>query len=134
MNSYPWKSRALCMFAPHSDEVEQFCTFVEKVLVPDKIDTVVMIIRYDFMFMSHPECRGDYPLSLSDVKKMVDVCIFLDYAKEHDNGHILGIMETTWVPAKYLMNAFLGLPSEYTDSWYNDGMPEILNCYKFLFR
>ena len=329
MANYPWKSRALCMFALHPDEVDKFSSFVEKVLVPDKIDTVVMIIRYNYMFISHPECRGDYPLSSSDVKKMVGVCkkhninlvpdmnllghqdnqfkddcldgllrahpeldetpdlekveycrsicpnhpdalkivtdlmdevadafscnmfhigmdevfeigscprcrdkdpgeifanwvnklaehlkkrgittmmwgdrllnsyecchgpwdasqngtwtaldkvskdiiitdwhyhnwasfpsvdifaqkgfkiylcpfnnadnakLFLDYAKEHDKGHILGIMETTWTPGSYIMNALLDLPLEDTDSWYKVGMPEILNCYKFLFR
>ena len=74
IRNYPWKSRGLCVFAPEPNEVDRFCSFIENTLVADKIDTLVLIVRYNYMFEKHPECRGDAPLSKEDVKKMVAVC------------------------------------------------------------
>ena len=65
-SDYPWKSKALNIFAPHPDEVDRFCAFIENELVQDGIDTIMMIVRYNYEFTSHPECRGDYPLSKTD--------------------------------------------------------------------
>ena len=73
-SDYPWKSKALNIFAPHPDEVDRFCAFIENELVPDGIDTIMMIVRYNYAFTSHPECRGDYPLSKADCQKMVETC------------------------------------------------------------
>ena len=56
VENYPWKGRGLNMFAPTHEEVDRFCDFVEKHLVPDKIDTILLIVRYNYMFESHPEC------------------------------------------------------------------------------
>ena len=74
LNNYPWKSKALNIFAPHPDQVDRFCEFVKTQLVPDGIDTIMMIVRYNYMFVSHPECRGNFPLSYDDVQKMVNTC------------------------------------------------------------
>lgn len=73
-SNYPWKSRALNIFAPLPGEVDRFCSFVEQQLVPDGIDTIMMIVRYNYAFTSHPECRGDDPLTKEDCRKMADVC------------------------------------------------------------
>ncbi|MBQ8577009.1 MAG: family 20 glycosylhydrolase [Clostridia bacterium] len=74
MTNYPWKSAGICLFSPHHDEVDRFCGFVKNTLAADGIDTIVMIIRYNFNFASHPECIGDYPLTKEDVRKMVAAC------------------------------------------------------------
>ncbi len=74
MTSYPWAGTGVTLFAPHHDEVDRFCNFTKNVLAKDGINTVVMIIRYNYEFASHPECRGDWPLSYADVQKMVDTC------------------------------------------------------------
>ena len=74
LDNYPWKQRGICLFAPMSEEVDAFCRYVEEELAPDHIDTLLLIIRYNYMFESHPECRGEHPLSREDVKRMVDVC------------------------------------------------------------
>lgn len=60
--------------------------------------------------------------------------LFLDYAKEHDGGNIEGIMETTWIPAKYFMDCMDGLPLEDSEEWFKDGTPHIVNCYRWLFE
>ncbi len=74
MKNFKWKSSAVCVFAPHPDEVDRFCRVIKEYLTADGIDTIVLIVRYNFMFKNHPECRGDYPLSTEDVKKIVAVC------------------------------------------------------------
>lgn len=74
LENYPWKSKALNVFAPHPDEVDRFCAFVKDELAKDGIDTIMMIVRYNYMFTSHPECRGNFPLSYEDVQKMVETC------------------------------------------------------------
>lgn len=74
VTNYPWKQRGLNLFAPHPEDVDRFCEFIERDLVPDKIDTILLIVRYNYLFESHPECAGPYPLSKQDVKKMLSVC------------------------------------------------------------
>ena len=74
VNDYPWKGRGLCLFAPLPEEVDTFCRYVETELVADNIDTLLLIIRYNYAFESHPECRGEHPLSRADVEKMVATC------------------------------------------------------------
>ncbi len=73
-SNYPWASRALNIFAPWPEDVDRFCRFVREELVPDRIDTIMMIVRYNYAYTTHPECCGNHPLSLADVKKMVAVC------------------------------------------------------------
>lgn len=71
---YPWKSKAINLFAPHPEDVDRFCRFIREQLIPDGIDTIVLIVRYNYEFQSHPECRGLYPLSRGDVRKMAETC------------------------------------------------------------
>ena len=72
--SYPWKSRALCLEAPTPGELDRFCTFIRTRLVEDRIDTLVLLTRYRFSFDSHPECRGEDPISKTDAAQIAAVC------------------------------------------------------------
>ena len=74
MKNYPWKSSAFCVFVPHHDEVAEFCEMIENTLAKDGIDTLFLIVRYDFEFQSHPECRGDFPITLEDAKQILAAC------------------------------------------------------------
>ena len=74
MKNYPWKSSAFCVFVPHPEEVDDFCEMIEKRLAPDGIDTLFLLVRYEFEFQSHPECRGDHAISLADAKKILATC------------------------------------------------------------
>lgn len=61
-SDYPWCSRALNLFAPHPDEVDRFCRFIEEQLVPDGIDTLMLIDAFsaDWFHMGGDEvfCIG----------------------------------------------------------------------------
>ena len=66
--------RGLCMSAPAPDGVDQFIDFVEKDLVPRKINTLVLRIDFRYEFKSHPELVAENALSKRDVKKIVKAC------------------------------------------------------------
>ena len=72
--SYPWKSRALCLEVPPTSQIDRFCRFIGDVLAKDKIDTLVLLIRYRYQFTSHPECRADDPISCEDAQKIKAAC------------------------------------------------------------
>ncbi|MBR6426552.1 MAG: family 20 glycosylhydrolase [Clostridia bacterium] len=72
--NYPWKSKALMLHAPKPQNTDKFCDFVRDRIAKDGIDTLFLLTRYHYEFESHPECRGEYPLSRADVKKIVETC------------------------------------------------------------
>ena len=74
MKNYPWKSSAFSIFAPLHDEVEGFCEMIRNSLAPNGIDTLFLNVRYEFEFQSHPECRGDNPITVSDAKAILQCC------------------------------------------------------------
>ncbi len=65
---------AICLDAPQPKDVDRFCAFVNDRLAKDGFDTIVLLTRYRFAFKSHPECRGNEPLSEADVKKILAAC------------------------------------------------------------
>lgn len=66
--------RGLCIAAPDKEFVDPFVEFIEKELVPLKVNTIVLRIDYDYEFKSRPELRSENPLTKSDVKKIVKAC------------------------------------------------------------
>ena len=72
--SYPWRSRAVLFRAPATDQVTRFCHFIRTRLRADRIDTMVLLVRYRFAFISHPECRAEDPLSRADAAAIAEAC------------------------------------------------------------
>jgi hypothetical protein len=66
--------RGLCIAAPTKEFVDPFIEFIEKELVPMKVNTMVLRIDYAYEFESRPELRSENPLSKDDVKKIVKAC------------------------------------------------------------
>jgi hypothetical protein len=66
--------RGLAIAAPSPDRLEEFVGFIEKELVPRKVNTLVLRVDFDYQYESHPELRGDSPLSKDDVKNLVRAC------------------------------------------------------------
>lgn len=73
MENYPWKNRGIVLTAPMIRDVDTVCSFIESYLA-QKVDLLVLQMRYRYRFTSHPECMGCEPLSQEDVKKIVRVC------------------------------------------------------------
>lgn len=66
--------RGFCISAPGSEHVDEFVKFINEELAPRKVNVMILMIQYDYAFESHPELRGESPLSKAEVKKIVAAC------------------------------------------------------------
>ena len=66
--------RGLCIAAPSPNNVDSFLIFIDKVLAPAKINTLILRVDYQYAFESHPELIDNHPLTKSDVKNIVALC------------------------------------------------------------
>ncbi len=66
--------RGFAIGAPPPDRVEDFVDFIERELVPNNVNTLVLRVDYNFQYRSHPELRDEQALSKRDVRKIVKVC------------------------------------------------------------
>ncbi len=66
--------RGLCIASPEVDGVDRFVKFIDEVLGPKKVNTLILRVDYNYQYESHPELRDSIALSKNDVKKLVDVC------------------------------------------------------------
>ncbi|MBQ0101878.1 MAG: aldo/keto reductase, partial [Firmicutes bacterium] len=71
---FVWGSKALMLAAPKPENVDRFCNYVRTKLKDDGIDTLFLLTRYNFEFDTHPECRGEYPISKEDAKNIAAAC------------------------------------------------------------
>jgi N-acetyl-beta-hexosaminidase len=66
--------RGLCIGAPESSDMARFLIFIGEELVPRKVNTLILMIGYNYQFKSHPELCDSSALSTADVKKLLEVC------------------------------------------------------------
>ena len=66
--------RGLAIAAPSPQGVDSFLQFVENELVPAHFNLIILMIDWNYAYESHPELRGQNPLSKADIKKIVEVC------------------------------------------------------------
>lgn len=66
--------RGFCIAAPQAAGLDAFLQFIEEELAPMNVNTLVLRVDYKYAYESHPELRGENPLSRADVKKLVKVC------------------------------------------------------------
>lgn len=76
MYSIPWKTKGIVLTAPqpYKNELPDVADFIEKILAPSGVNLIVLQTRYRYRFQRHPECVGFDPLSLDDVKYLLNVC------------------------------------------------------------
>ena len=66
--------RGFCVGAPRSAGVDSFVRFINEELAPKKVNTLFLLIDYNYQFKSHPELIDSPGLSNADVKKIVRAC------------------------------------------------------------
>lgn len=66
--------RGFCIAAPKPDRVNEFIKFIEKELVPRHINTLILMVNYNFKFKSHPELRNDSAIAAKDARKLARAC------------------------------------------------------------
>lgn len=69
-----YQVRGFSIGAPRPDGVADFVKFINEELAPRKVNTLILLIDYNYQFKSHPELRDSIALSKSDVKKIVEAC------------------------------------------------------------
>ena len=80
----PVPVRGFCIALPAYDKIDQFVDFIEKELVPRKVNTLILRIDYNYRYTSHPELvsmrrrSSDTTQSAAftkeEMKKIVRVC------------------------------------------------------------
>jgi len=108
-------------------------------------ETALPLLPKDIVITDwHYEDRAEYPSAgifaeaglqvyLCPFRSAENAAKFIDYSAAHDKGNIIGVMETTWIPLKYFMDALEGI--EFAEgARYKDVAPHIAECYKSLFR
>lgn len=66
--------RGFCVGAPRPAEVDRFIAFIDKELVPRRVNTLILRVEYGYKFTSRPEMADQRGLSRDDVKKLVAAC------------------------------------------------------------
>jgi hypothetical protein len=70
----PYPVRGLCISAPSASGVDEFVKFIDEDLAPTGLNVLIFRVDWGYEYQSHPELRGNNPLTKNDVKKLVDVC------------------------------------------------------------
>ncbi|WP_375586018.1 family 20 glycosylhydrolase [Cyclobacterium xiamenense] len=63
--------RGLAIAAPQTGEVDSFVSFMEEVLAPRGVNTLLLRVDFNYAYESHPELRDEEVLSKTEVKKLV---------------------------------------------------------------
>jgi len=63
--------RGICMDAPAPEDLDQFISFMENELAPEGINTLVVMIHYNYEYESYPNLRNPEALSEKEVKQIV---------------------------------------------------------------
>lgn len=66
--------RGFAIGSPSPERVAAFVKFIDEVLGPQHVNTLLLRIDYNYEYKSHPELRADNPLTKGDVKKIVHAC------------------------------------------------------------
>lgn len=66
--------RAFCVASPRGGQMEPFLQFIEKELLPRRVNALVLMVNYGFQFASRPEMRDESGLSVDEAKKLSKLC------------------------------------------------------------
>ena len=59
---------------PTRESLDHFLKFVDDVLAPKGVNTLILRVDYDYRYTSHPELAKSGALTESDIKRLVTVC------------------------------------------------------------
>lgn len=66
--------RGFCIGAPQPKQLEEFIRFINAELVPRHVNTLILMVDYDYQYESHPELKNREALSREDAARLVAVC------------------------------------------------------------
>jgi hypothetical protein len=66
--------KGFCIRLPRADGIDRFTKFIDQELAPRGINTLILIVGYNYEFECYPQLRDSAALTKADVKKIVAVC------------------------------------------------------------
>ncbi len=66
--------RGICLNSPKPEDLPWHHRMIEEVLPKHRCNTVVLLIRYQYRFQSHPEVADGSALTLAQVRELVKAC------------------------------------------------------------
>ena len=66
--------RGLSISIPSRAALDSFITFIRNELVPRKVNTLIIMVGYNYQYRSHPELAEENSLSITEVKSIVEAC------------------------------------------------------------
>ena len=66
--------RGFCINAPSPEQVDRFVKFINEELAPRGVNTLLILVDYNYQFESYPQLRDSAALSKAEVKKIVNAC------------------------------------------------------------
>jgi hypothetical protein len=66
--------RGFCIGAPKPTGVNRFVKFINEELAPRQVNTLVLLVGYNYQYKSYPQLQDSGALSKRDVKKIVAAC------------------------------------------------------------
>jgi len=73
-NEKVFQVKGFCIGAPSPKGVDRFVKFVNEELAPRGVNTLLILIDYNYQFVSYPQLRDSAALSKADIMKMVVAC------------------------------------------------------------
>ena len=66
--------RGFCISSPKTSQVDRFVKFINEELATRKVNTLVLLVGYNYQYTSYPQLRDSGAMSKKDVKKIVAAC------------------------------------------------------------
>jgi len=66
--------KGFCISVPSPDQLDRFVTFINEELAPRGVNTLLLLVDYNYEYQSYPQLRTPDALSEAQVKKIVKVC------------------------------------------------------------
>jgi hypothetical protein len=73
-NEKVFQVKGFCIGAPSPKGVDRFVKFINEELAPRGVNTLLILIDYNYQFVSYPQLRDSAALSKADIMKMVVAC------------------------------------------------------------
>ncbi len=99
-----WTFRGFCLGVPRQSDMDVFKRLISETLPAYDCNTLVLLIRYQYQFKSHPKAAGWNPLSADQVSEIAELCRknnirlipkmnLLGHQSEKDRGSELGLLK-----------------------------------------
>jgi hypothetical protein len=63
--------RGICMGVPSPEKLDEFVSFIKNELAPNKVNTLILMVDYNYQYECYPELRSTVALSRKQVKQIV---------------------------------------------------------------